>query len=233
MIHPWTALSLGLSGFVLVLLGQSEWINATIIALGMLAPALRRHWAPALAVTGLSLPTWLSMVVIYAPYGDVPLAPLLTADGLGQALHLGLRFSALVASVVGAMAWTSSTEMAKALQVTSGGARWAYVVGASFQVVGTARETASRVKGADRVQVSIEKDERSQVLRVPRQALMVMTHMLAESTQRAEALHQLGIDNPGPRTLLRPVPDSRLQRALRWLLPVVAVGIALAGRWVA
>ena len=57
--------------------------------------------------------------------------------------------------------------------------------------------------------------------------LPVLTALLTHGSARGTALETAGYDLPGARTVLRPVPDSTLQRAVRWTLPVVCVGVAL------
>ena len=60
--------------------------------------------------------------------------------------------------------------------------------------------------------------------------LPLVVGLIDDAAQRARPLQRTGIGEPGPRTLLLPVPDSLVQQVCRWLMiaGVVAVLVLAA-----
>lgn len=223
-LNPLTALVAGLSAWILVL-GVNAWqfsLALTVVAWAVGVRQTRNFSVPA-ATLLLAAPTALSMLLIHAPYGSEPLAPLLTRDGVATAGELAARFTALMAALLAAASFIRVAELAKALQVSRFGPRTAYVVAAALQLLPQGRRTVETVRDANRLAgrpVTV-------TTVVPRTVVPVMAHLLTDNAQKARALETAGLDLPGPRTVLRPVPDSRAQQAARVLLPVLAVAGAL------
>lgn len=219
-VHPFTALVAGASAWILVL-GVSTWqFSLAVTAAAWVVGTWHTRNASVIATTVLlAAPTGLSMLLIHAPYGTDRLAPLLTLDGLATAGVLTARFTALMAAFLTAAACIRVTELAKALQVSPLGVRLAYVVTAALQLLPQARRTAAQVRDAN--QLAGRRIHAGTVL--PAVVVPVMTHLLTANVQKSAALETAGLDLPGRRTLLRPVPDSRTQQVLRVLMPLLAV----------
>jgi len=216
-LNPLTALVAGASAWILVL-GINRWECSVAVIVVALALGVWRTRTPAVPATTalLALPTGLSMVLVHAPYGTQRIAPLLTSDGLLTAGELALRFTALMAALLAATAFIRVPDLAKALQVSPLGPKFAYIVAAALQVLPQGRRTVRVVRDAQRLR------GRRVTARtvVPRLVLPVMTHLLTANAEKAPALETAGLDLPGRRTLLRPVTDSTVQKAARLLLPV-------------
>ena len=216
-LNPLTALVAGASAWILVL-GINRWECSVAVIVVALALGVWRTRTPAVPATTalLALPTGLSMVLVHAPYGTQRIAPLVTSDGLLIAGELALRFTALMAALLAAAAFIRVPDLAKALQVSPLGPKIAYVVAAALQVLPQGRRTVRVVRDAQRLR------GRRVTARtvVPRLVLPVMTHLLTANAEKAPALETAGLDLPGRRTLLCPVPDSTVQKAARLLLPV-------------
>lgn len=219
-INPLTALVTGFSSWILVL-GVNDWrLSLAVTGVALLLGTWRTGNASVPAATAvLALPTALSMLLVHAPYGTERLAPLLTRDGLLTAGELTVRFTALMASLLAAAAFLTVTELAKALQVSPLGPKVAYIVAAALVLLPQGRRVVATVTDANRLA-----GHRITVRTViPRVAVPVMTQLLTANVEKSRALETAGLDLPGPRTILRPVPDSALQKALRILLPLGAI----------
>lgn len=223
-LNPLTALVTGLSSWILVL-GVNTWqfsVAVTVVALAV-GTWRTRNLAVTATTALLAAPTALSMLLIHAPYGTHRIAPLLTLDGAATAGELTARFTALMASLLAAAAFLRVPDLAKALQVSPLGPRVAYIVAAALQLLPQGRRTVEVVRDANRL--AGRRVHAGNV--IPRMVVPVMTQLLTANAQKSAALETAGLDLPGRRTVLRPVPDSRAQRVARVLVPVVAVGVVL------
>lgn len=200
------------------------WVSAAVIALALAAGTARvRNASLAVAVGALALPVALSMLLIHAPYGAARIAPLLTADGLAVAGVLTLRFVALISSLLAAGTFFTVADLAKALQAVPGGNRLSYLAGSTLQLFpqGAARVRAVRDANALRGRAVTVKTV------VPHLIMPVLTELLTTGAARGQALETAGYDIEGPRTVLRPVPDSPWQRVVRWGFPLLCLGVAV------
>lgn len=224
MVNPLTALAVAASGWILAMGINTPVASAAIIVAALaIGTAKTRNVSLVAAVVALALPVALSMVLIHAPYGEQRIAPLLTADGLLVAGELALRFVALMACVLAAGTFIRMPELAKALQGLRGGNRLSYLAGSTLQLF---------PQGAQRVRVA--RDANALKARpigvktvVPNLIMPVITELLTQSAARGRALETAGYDLQGRRTVLRPVHDSGLQRAIRWVAPLLCIGVVL------
>ena len=168
-------------------------------------------------------PVAASMVLIHAPYGEHRIAPLITSDGLADAAHLTARFTALVACLLAAVAWTRTPDLAKALQSTKGGNRIGYIAGTTLQLGPQGASRARITRDANRLK---QRPIKAKTV-VPHLIMPVLTELLTQAGARGQALETAGYDLTGPRTVLRPVHDSTLQRAARILIPLICVAVVL------
>lgn len=224
MVNPLTALVVAASGWILTMGINTPVASATIIIASLiLGTAKTRNVSLIVAVAALAVPVTVSMVLIHAPYGERRIAPLITSDGLMVAGELALRFIALMSCVLAAGTFIRMPELAKALQILRGGNRLSYLAGSTLQLF---------PQGAQRV--SIARDANALKARpisvktvVPNLAMPVLTELLTQAASRGRALETAGYNLEGRRTVLRPVHDSKLQRAIRWLLPLICIAVVV------
>ncbi|AQQ14981.1 hypothetical protein CGLAU_05035 [Corynebacterium glaucum] len=224
MVNPLTALAVAASGWILVMGINTPVASAAIIVTALvIGTAKTRNASLIIAVAALAVPVLLSMMLIHAPYGEQRIAPLITADGLLVAGELGLRFIALMSCVLSAGTFIRITELTKALQILRSGNRLSYLAGSTLQLF---------PQGAQRV--SITRDANALKARpitvktvVPNLAMPVLTELLTQAASRGRALETAGYNLEGRRTVLRPVHDSKLQRAIRWLLPIICIAVVI------
>ncbi|MCH6196325.1 energy-coupling factor transporter transmembrane protein EcfT [Corynebacterium mastitidis] len=227
-VHPFTCLSLAACGWVLAVGLNTAWVSLALILLSWGAGALaggRPRWRVAAWSLALSAPVAVSMLIIHAPHGRQRIAPLLSGDGLLLALVLSLRFTALVSTVLAAVAWMRVADLAKALQASGAPSALAYAVAATLQLAPQARAAARTIREANALAGRSVRGLRA----VPGVAVPLVVVLMGRAARSGETLAALGVGEKGPRTVLRPVPDSAVQRCLRWLAPVCCA-VAVAGR---
>lgn len=224
MVNPLTALAVGASGWILVMgINTPRASAAIVIAALAIAAAKTRNLAPVIAVAALTLPVALSMLIIHAPYGQVRIAPLITADGAAIAGELVLRFTALMACLVAAGTFVRVPDLAKALQAVPGGNRLSYLAGSTLQLFPQGAQRVRVTRDANRIKA---RPITAKTV-VPNLIMPVLTELLTLSSHRGRALETAGYDLAGRKTVLRPVPDSGLQRAVRWSSPLICLAVAL------
>lgn len=216
-LNPLTWLVTALSLMVLIIGVNQPWLSATVLTVSLAIGVIgARSLTPALATLALAVPTGLSMLLIHAPHGAQTIFGPVTTDGLAIAGELTLRFAALIAVLLAAVANIRIDELVKALQISRAGHRLAYILGAALQLLPQGRRTVQTVRDAHRLAGTRLRPLNS----VPRLAVPVMTHLLTLGARRGAALETAGFDLPGRRTVLIPVPDTRGQRLARLLIPL-------------
>ena len=223
-LNPLTALAVGASGWILALGLNTPQASLAIIAAALTVGTWRTSNPSVAAATAiLAAPVAASMVLIHAPYGEHRIAPLLTSDGLADAAHLTARFTALVACLLAAVAWTRTPDLAKALQSSKGGNRIGYIAGTTLQLGPQGAHRARITRDANRLK---QRPIKAKTV-VPHLIMPVLTELLSQAGARGQALETAGYDLTGPRTVLRPVHDSTLQRAARILIPLICLAVVL------
>lgn len=224
MINPLTALAVAASGWILTMGINTPQASAAIVCAALIiGTAKTRNASLIVATAALALPVALSMAVIHAPYGEERIAPLITLDGLQVAGVLALRFIALMACVLAAMAYIRMPDLAKALQAARGGNRLSYLAGSTLQLFPQGAQRVRVVREANRLQARAINVKTV----VPHVIMPVITELLTQSAARGRALETAGYDLQGRRTVLRPVPDTTAQRVARWLVPLIAVAVVV------
>lgn len=176
------------------------------------------------SATALSLPAFVGFSLMYAPFGEVPGWWIITRDGLWVAVGLGLRFLGASTTGLAIGSFIDFDELMRALQPRVP-AKLLYVVGATFRLFPMAK---ARLEMIRQVQVSRGLGQRSWRARWA-MVLPLIVGLVDDAAQRARPLQRTGIGAPGPRTVLRPVPDRPVDKALR----VAAVLLLCAGVWAA
>lgn len=224
-LHPATVLVTAACVWVLVVTLNNPWVSVGAV---VAATVIAVTWASRVTILVLTLPVLLSMIVVHAPYGEHRIAPFITSDGLLAALALTARFMALIACVIAAVSRLTVVDLVKWVQVSRAGYRLAYIVGSSLQFL---PQGAAAVRSVSDAQL-LSGDTGSRFGRdaTPRRrhaVMPVISRLLTQGVQRGQSLVAVGFDQPGPRTVLRPVPDSSWQRIYRWTLPLATLAIMI------
>ena len=156
-----------------------------------------------------------------------PLAP--TWSGLTAALQATLRVAAFALSVAVFSLTTPTDDLLSDLELRGLGRRGVFVIGAAIATVPRMIERAVEIVDAQRARGL---DTQGSPLRrargiVPLAGPMISS-ALSEVEERTMALEARAFSAPGRRTVLRHLPDSARQRALRWGLAGVSL-VAIVG----
>ena len=202
------------------------WVAGAVVTVSALA-ALRAGRLRRVAVTALALtPVVLSSLAVNAllPAGG---------GGLAGALAALLRLLGATLPPTVLFATTELDDLLIELEARGLGRRSALVVGSALAAVPRTQARALDVTEAQRARGL---DTEGSWLRRLRGVLPLVAPLvigsLAEVEERSLALETRAFGAPGRRTLLRRLPDSRAQKALRWVLAGLLVA-GLLGRAVA
>jgi energy-coupling factor transport system permease protein len=204
-------------------LAWGGWPAAAVVIVSALA-ALRAGRLRRVAVAALALaPVALSSVVINSllPAGG---------GGLAGALAALLRLLGATLPPTVLFATTEVDDLLGELEAHGLGRRPTLVVGTALAAVPRTLARAAEVVEAQRARGLDTEGAWWRRLRglLPLVAPLVIGS-LTEVEERALALEARAFGAPGPRTLLRRLPDTRAQRAARWAMAAAAV-VGLAGR---
>jgi energy-coupling factor transport system permease protein len=160
-----------------------------------------------------------------------PLAP--TWTGLEAALQATLRVTAFALSVAVFALTTPTDDLLADLERRGLGRRGVFVIGAAIGMIPRMAERASEITDSQRARGLDTEGSRWRRIRgvVPLAAPMIIG-ALSEVEERTMALEARAFSAPGRRTILRPLPDSTGQRAIRWVAglgAIVLVAASVAG----
>jgi energy-coupling factor transport system permease protein len=151
-----------------------------------------------------------------------PLAP--TWTGLTAALQATLRVVAFALSVAVFSLTTPTDDLLTDLERRGLGRRGVFVIGAAISTVPRMIERAAEIVDAQRARgLDTQGSPLKRARGVVPLAGPMITSALSEVEERTMALEARAFSAPGRRTLLRELPDSGAQRALRWLLGLLVV----------
>lgn len=221
-MNPLTPLTFAACAVLITLIADSVWVSGGMLALAGLIALIRRSARAALLVAlGIGAPAFVGFMLMYAPFGAAPGWWIFTADGSRIAASLGLRF--LAATAIGLTLGSAITvdRLMRTLQ-TRLPARLVYVLGSTFRLFPMARARAQTITQIRRTRGMPTTGVRGASGLV----LPLIVGLVDDASQRARPLQRTGFGEPGPRTILRPVPDSLMQRVLRWATIAATVGTA-------
>jgi energy-coupling factor transport system permease protein len=210
-------------------------VIATCAACAVAARVGRRALPLVLASIPLLISILLVNTFLYPGATDMiveigPLRP--TWTGLAVALQATLRVLAFGFSVVVLILTTEADHLIADLERRGLGRRAAFVIGSALRAIPRTAERAGEITEAQRARGL---DTEGRILRrvrgvVPLAGPLVLG-ALTDVEEQTMALEARAFTAPGRRTVLRPFPDSRAQRLLRWT--VLLAGIALLAASVA
>jgi energy-coupling factor transport system permease protein len=210
-------------------------VIATCAACAVAARVGRRALPLVLASIPLLISILLVNTFLYPGATDMiveigPLRP--TWTGLAVALQATLRVLAFGFSVVVLILTTEADHLIADLERRGLGRRVAFVIGSALRAIPRTAERAGEITEAQRAR-GLDTEGRiwRRVRGVVPLAGPLVLGALTDVEEQTMALEARAFTAPGRRTVLRPFPDSRAQRLLRWT--VLLAGIALLAASVA
>ncbi|HKA09705.1 MAG TPA: energy-coupling factor transporter transmembrane component T [Candidatus Dormibacteraeota bacterium] len=219
-MNPTTKLVAALTGAALSL-AWGGWVAvgvALLTALSALrAGRIQRLAVAALALTPVAASSLLINLLLPAGGGGLATAVAALLRLIGATLPLTLLF-----------ATTDAADLLNDLEARGVGRRAVFVLGAALAAVPRAQARAVDVIEAQRARgLDTEGSWRRRLRGLVPLVTPVVIGSLAEVEDRTLALEVRAFGAPGRRTLLRRLPDSRLQRAARWTMGLLlALGLA-------
>ncbi|RRQ15352.1 energy-coupling factor transporter transmembrane component T family protein [Corynebacterium bovis] len=228
-VHPYTPVTVAACLIVLVLAVGSPVMCAVIAGAvavwGLLRGPRQRRAVVAAAVV--SVPAAVGFALMYVPFGaDVVarVAPAVlggvpvTSDGAATAGRLTLRVAAVVVTGLVLAAEVDLDRLMRALQ-PSVPAPVVYVVGSVVRLLPMARDRWRTIRNIQAARGVPVRSWRSRIDSV----LPLVVGLVDDAAQRSRPLQRTGVGTPGPRTVLRPVPNPVGQRVVRWGVIVATV----------
>jgi len=158
-----------------------------------------------------------------------------TWTGLAEALQATLRVLAFALSVALLALTTAVDDLLDDLEHRGLGRRTIFVIGSAVRTIPRMVERAGEIVDAQRARgLDTEGSPWRRIRGVLPLAGPMVLSALSEVEERTMALEARAFSAPGRRTTLRPLPDRRAERALRWGLAIGAVllvGLSVSGRF--
>ncbi|MGO3832322.1 MAG: energy-coupling factor transporter transmembrane protein EcfT [Corynebacterium casei] len=217
-MNPLTWIVTAASSWIVVLGLNELAVSAAVAVLAQLIAMVRlRNFSVLAATIALSIPVGISMVVIHVPFGR---------NDWSTALELSVRFIALMSAFLTAASAIAVSELVKPLSHMP---RVAYIVGSAVQLLPQGRDTLASVRYANHLRAlsTHEHNTRGPLKTVEFVVLPLITRLLSAGAARAIPLEVSGLERTGRRTVLNPVKDTGVEKALRWLMPIVALVVVV------
>ena len=199
-LNPLTPLTLAVCGMVVVLVANSWVVSAVMWGLCALVCIVVRTPRRSLVTAAvISLPAFIGFGLMYAPF-----------NGLDVALALGLRFLAATTVALVCGSFVDLDELMRTLQ-TRLPAKLVYIIGSTARLYPMARQRLRTIR-----EVRISRGVPVRGFRANCSLVLpLVVGLVDDAAQRARPLQRTGIGEPGPRTVLRPVGETRLDWAIR------------------
>lgn len=203
-LNPLTPLTLAVCGMVVVLVANSWVVSAVMWGLCALVCIVVRTPRRSLVTAAvISLPAFIGFGLMYAPF-----------NGLDVALALGLRFLAATTVALVCGSFVDLDELMRTLQ-TRLPAKLVYIIGSTARLYPMARQRLRTIR-----EVRISRGVPVRGFRANCSLVLpLVVGLVDDAAQRARPLQRTGIGEPGPRTVLRPVGETRLD----WVIRISAV----------
>ncbi len=204
-----------------------------VLAVTALVAGIARRLVPfALATIPIVVSILLVNTLLYPGATDTivnigPLAP--TWSGLTAALQATLRVIAFALSAAVLALTTPTDDLLTDLERRGLGRRGTYVIGSAIGMVPRMIERAGEIVDSQRARGM---DTEGSVMRRVRGVLPLAAPMvfgaLSEVEEQTMALEARAFSAPGKRSMLRVLPDSGLQRLVRWTLFLGTIAVVVA-----
>ncbi|WP_159612983.1 energy-coupling factor transporter transmembrane protein EcfT [Glutamicibacter sp. JC586] len=244
-LHPFTILAVAVAVITVTTAASQWWLSCTVIGLCLLISGWAGDLKKLAVLSGaMLLPTFLSLLLIHGLISRDPAPAIaqwgpmrITVHGLEVALSLGLRTAVLV--VVGLLCGLliDKHQLVAAIDLSPVPPQLGYLLAATLFLLPQMGEKQHQIGEAQQLRkVGIGRGIIGWFQRVRLRAVPLVLASMQDAQDRAVHLSARGFPASGPRTRLRTVPDSSVQRGIRWaalvcavLGPVLILAITLVG----
>ncbi|WP_422936417.1 energy-coupling factor transporter transmembrane component T [Sinomonas sp. P47F7] len=211
------------------------WVAVLVASVGAATAArVVGKVAAAASVVVVPFALWaLAIHGLFFPEGRTVLAALgparVTAEGLTYAGEIALRTAALVVVMLAFSMWVEVPVLRAALVRRGVPAQLGYVLATALGLAATVAERLERIREAQEARgLVVRPGLGGRFVAARLQVVPLVLQLVDEAGERAAALEARGQALPGRRTSYTDEPDSRAQRALRWLLAVASLAVVLS-----
>jgi energy-coupling factor transport system permease protein len=151
-----------------------------------------------------------------------------TGTGLAAAVQASLRVVAFALSVAVFSLTTPTDDLLVDLERRGIGRRGVFVIGSAIRTVPRMAERASEIVDSQRARgMDTEGSPWRRVRGVVPLAGPMVLGALTDVEERTMALEARAFSAPGRRTTLRPIPDSSVERVVRWMVGLGAIALVI------
>lgn len=152
-----------------------------------------------------------------------------TGTGLAAAMQASLRVVAFALSVAVFSLTTPTDDLLADLERRGLGRRAVYIIGAAIGTIPRMAERATEITDSQRARgLDTEGSPWRRVRGIVPLAGPMISSSLSEIEERSMALEARAFSAPGPRTVVRVLPDSPAQRVARWAMLLGTVLLVVA-----
>jgi len=238
-LNPLTKITLTFALIILAFFSPWYW-TAALVTAGLILPlsALGRVQREYLLAAGrLLLPVAgfvFVMQTLFLPGGQTILFRLWflkpSAESLAQAFQTAARIFAMVSAFVLFLLTTHPSELMSDLTRRRLPGAFAYVIISTLQIIPQMQAKAATIIAAQRSRgLDTEGSFFKRIRALVPLAGPLVFGSLVEVEERAIAIEARGFTSPRPKTSLHEIPDTRLDKTLRWAL-ILIILLTLAGR---
>lgn len=232
-LNPVTKLVALLSLMVIVFAVPSWWASLIVLLVVIVPTAAIARCGGRLAKIGggILLPIVVVLVIVQGltfPGGQTPVWQwgfmTVTAEGLSFAATIGARIICLVLASLLLVLTTHPGDLMSALTERGMSPKFSYIISSTLQLIPSFQDRANAILLAQQARgLAIPRNplRRAGVL-LPLLGPLVLG-MFTDVDERSTAMEARGFGSTAKRTSLIPVPDSRAQRAARWVMPAIAL----------
>lgn len=213
-LNPLTPLTAAICAVAVVMIAHDPVVSGVFLVLSAVLAVVsgRRHRRVLLAALVIAVPATVSYALIYVPFAD---------DGWATTGDLSLRFAAMTASGLVLLSFVDADALMRDLQLRIP-APLVYMVGSVVRLLPMAQQRWRTIRQVQRSR-GVPDTWRARTSCV----LPLVVGLVVDAGHRSRPLQRTGIGEPGPRSVLVPVPDPPAQRIARWVMLVVAVAAAV------
>jgi len=231
-LHPFTTLALAVAVVTMATAASIWWLSCAVLALCFLVSGWSGHLKKLAMLSGaMLLPTFLSLLLIHgliardASPAIAEWGPLrVTNHGLEVALALGLRTTVLV--VVGLLCGLliDKHQLVAAIDLSPVPPQIGYLLAATLFLLPQMAEKQRQIGEAQTLRrMGTGSGLAGWFQRVRLRAVPLVLGSMQDAQDRAVHLSARGFPAAGAHTRLRTVPDSSMQRGIRWTAVICAV----------
>lgn len=234
-LHPWTKLVYAFCVLVGSFGAPSIWFPVGFFLLGIILVLLGKIGKAYLRMMLKTIPLFLALFIIQSLFNPGRLTPLLHLgpvtiwlEGVQFSLLASARLLAIISSMGILVVTTRPADLVASMEDRGISHHFGYAVLLILQIAPEMQRRVGTIMDAQRARGFETEGVITQRIRafLPILGPLVTSALLGIET-RALALEARGFSAPGKRTRLNPLIETRLEKTIWWVMPIVTAGILM------